>query len=182
MKKFTEWLQENDLDLDLDLDVDSDDLNNKIKSNQVQKEPIQSKISNGMIEINYQSPNVKGYLHAQKDENNPNIYRVIRVTVNPQGKGYGKNLYLSAIELATKNGLMLSPAKNSTSDSAMNVWRSLYLNNNIKKTNLTPSDWPDSPRNHNMMKKYPNLRYKDPETYPPKNDIEFWTFNSAYNK
>lgn len=186
-KSFKEWLNENELELDLDLDVEKP-LNQPNPIQQPQKrqiqpknEPaIQSKITGNTIEVSYPGPNVKGYLHAQQDNKNPNLYRVIRVTVAPQGQGYGKKLYMAAMQLTSKNGAMLAPASNSTSDSAINVWKSLYKDPNIQKTPLSPNDWPESPRNQQMMSKYPNLRFKDPNTYPPKNDIDFWAFNSGY--
>lgn len=132
------------------------------------------------IEVSYLEPEVRGYLHAKRDDKNPNIFRVIRVTVEPQGKGYGKKLYLAALKAAAKKGVLLAPAKNSTSDSAFNIWKSFYMSSNVEKIPLSASDWPDSPRNQNMMKKYPSLRYSDPFTYPPKSDVEFWAFNSGY--
>lgn len=141
---------------------------------------IKSNESSNSIELSYMDTVVKGYLHAQQDEQNPKLFRVIRVTVSPQGQGYGKGLYLEAIRLATKRGAMLAPAKNSTSDSAINVWRSLGADSSIEKIPLSPSDWSDSPRNQIMMKKYPELRFRDPSTYPPKSDTEFWAFNSGY--
>lgn len=195
-KSFKEWLNENELDLDIDLDVDrpmrqiqptSQPKQNPTSTIQQPKKvqnqnelTIQSKDNGNMIEVSYQGPDVKGYLHAQQDNNNPKLYRVIRVTVTPQGQGYGKKLYIAAMKLATKKGNMLAPASNSTSNSAINVWNSLYKDNNIQKIPLSPNDWPESPRNQRMMQKYPNLRFKDPNTYPPKNDSEFWAFNSAY--
>lgn len=198
-KSFKEWLNENELDLDLDLDLDLEPMQpiNQTKPNPIQQpqkvqslktqpqqqrnEPtIQSKDLGNTIEIKYTGPDVKGYLHAQQDNKNPKLYRVIRVTVTPQGQGYGKKLYIAAMQLLSKKGNMLAPASNSTSDSAINVWNSLYKDNNIQKIPLSPNDWPESPRNQRMTGKYPNLRFKDPNTYPPKNDTEFWALNSGY--
>lgn len=148
---------------------------------QPQNEPtIQSKDNGNMIEVSYNEPNVQGYLHAEQDTKNPKLYRVKRVTVTPQGQGYGKKLYIAAMKLATQKGAMLTSANNSTSDSAINVWKSLYKDPNIQKIPLSSNDWPESPRNQKMMQKYPSLRYKDPSTYPPQNDKEFWAFNSGY--
>jgi len=185
MKTFDEWLNENDLSLDLDLDIDKPTQPPMVKKpmqpQQLTNEPqIKSNETSNGIEVSYSAPNVKGYLHAQQDNKNPKIYRVIRVTVEPKGQGYGKKLYIAAIQNVTKKGAMLTPAPNSTSDSAINVWKSLYADNDFKKISLSPSDWPESPRNQNMMRKYPNLRFKDPSTYPPQTDSEFWAFNSGY--
>jgi GNAT superfamily N-acetyltransferase len=190
-------LKESELDLDLDLDLDVDkpmqspntqrptQINQPKQSStqpqRIQNEPpIQSKDTGNMIEVGYPGPNVKGYLHAQQDSKNPKLYRVIRVTVAPQGQGYGKKLYIAAMQIATKKGAMLTSASNSTSDSATHVWNSLYKDPKYKKIPLSPNDWPETPRNNKMMSKYPNLRFKDPNTYPPKNDIEFWSVNSGY--
>ena len=194
-KSFKEWLNENELDLDLDLDLDKpiqpikpiqqqkiQPQQNPIQPKpQPQNEPaIQSKDNGNTIEVRYPGPNVQGYLHAEQDTKNPKLYRVKRVTVTPQGQGYGKKLYLAAMKLATQKGNMLTSASNSTSDSATNVWNSLYKDPNIQKIPLNPNDWPESPVNNRLMKKYPNLRFKDPNTYPPKNDTEFWAINSGY--
>lgn len=141
---------------------------------------IKSYTTNDTIELSYSDPIVKGYLHAQKDIKNPQIYRVIRVTVNPTGQGYGKKLYIAAIKTVSQKGATLAPAANSTSDSAFNIWKSLYSSNDFQKIPLEAKDWPDSPRNHKMMKKYPNLRFNDVKSYPPKEDVEFWAFNSSY--
>lgn len=178
---FKLWLENDDLNLDLDFDLDTNQpKQNLIKPQPQNDPPIQSRESGNAIEVSYPGPNVKGYLHAQQDNKNPKIYRVIRVTVTPQGQGYGKKLYIAAMQLVSQKGNMLAPASNSTSDSAINVWKSLYKDANIRKIPLNPNDWPESPRNQQMMKKYPNLRFKDPNTYPPQNDNEFWAFNSGY--
>ena len=189
-KSFKEWLNENELDLDLDVEKPMQlkiQQPQKVQSPKPQSQQYQnnepnilSKDTGSMIEVSYAGPNIKGYLHAEQDGKNPKLYRVIRVTVTPQGQGYGKKLYIAAIQIASKKGAMLAPASNSTSDSAINVWKSLYKDPNVKKIPLNPNDWPESPRNQNMMKKYPNLRFRDPNTYPPQNDTEFWCFNSGY--
>lgn len=132
------------------------------------------------FELTYNVPGVQGSLYAKKDSENPSLYRVTRVWVKPEGKGHGKKLYLAALEAATKKGVMLAPAKNSTSDSAANVWRSLYGDSKISKTPLNPKDWPQTGRNNAMLSKYPNLRFSNPSTHPPKTDAEFWTFSSGY--
>jgi len=132
------------------------------------------------FELTYQGSDATGSLYAEKDSENPGIYRVTRVWAKPQGKGHGKKLYMAALELVTKSNGVLAPAKNSTSDSAANIWRSLYGTSGVEKVPLKPNDWPATPRNNLMMNKYPNLRFNDPSTYPPKTDSEFWTFNSGY--
>jgi len=138
-----------------------------------------SQTANG-FELTYQGSDATGSLHAEKDNENPSIYRVIRVWAKPQGKGYGKKLYMAALDFVTKSNGVLSPAKNSTSDSAANLWRSLYGDAGVEKFPLKPNDWAATPRNNMIIKNYPNLRYNDPNTYPPKTDSEFWTFNSSY--
>lgn len=132
------------------------------------------------FELSLRGPEAKGSIYAKKDAENPKIYRVTRVWAEPQGKGHGKKLYMAALEFATKRGGMLAPAKNSTSDSAANVWRSLYLSGGVEKIPLRANDWTQSGRNKEMEGRYPGIRYSDPNTYPPKNDAEFWTFNSGY--
>lgn len=132
------------------------------------------------VELSYRGSEAKGSIYAKKDSENPNIYRVTRVWAEPQGKGYGKKLYMAALEFVTKKGGMLAPAKNSTSDSAANVWRSLYLSREVEKVPLRANDWTQSVRSKEMEKKYSGVRYSDPATYPPNNDVEFWTFNSGY--
>lgn len=180
MKKFSEWIRESGLELDLNLDADVEPAPQQ-KTIKPQTDPtIRSNETNDAIEVSYGDPRAKGYLHAQKDAENPNIYRVIRVTVTPQGMGYGKKLYIAAMRLATRKGAMLAPAKNSTSDSAVNVWKSLHKDPNIEKTPLHPRDWPESPRNQRMLARYTGLRLSDPKTHPPRNDSEFWSFNSGY--
>lgn len=132
------------------------------------------------IEVSYSDPVVKGYIHAEKDPDNPNLYRVNRVTVSPQGKGYGKRLYQMAMELATKRGAMLAPAKKQTSDSASNVWRSLYRSPGVDKTALPAGDWGIGSRHERMLKGYPQLRFADPKTHPPREDADWWSLNSGY--
>jgi hypothetical protein len=132
------------------------------------------------FEFTYRTPGVQGSIYAKRDSDNPDIYRVNRVWVKPEGEGYGKKLYMAALGEVTKNGGLLAPAKNSTSDSASNVWRSLYASGEVLKTPLNYKDWPITGRNNRMMSKYPNLRFSDPNTHPPRKDSEFWTFNSGY--
>ena len=176
-----------DLNLD-DFDFDIKPVQNPAKQQQQQQktksqdnEPsIQSKDLGNTIEVRYLGTDVRGYLHAEKDNKNPKLYRVVRVAADPPRQGYGKKLYLAAIKLATQKGAMLTSANNSTSQSATHVWNSLYQNTNIQKVPLNPSDWPESPINNRLLKNYPNLRYRDPNTYPPKNDIQFWAINSGY--
>ena len=132
------------------------------------------------VEVSYNDPNVRGYLHAERDPENPQIYRVNRVTVTPEGMGYGKKLYMLALELVSKRGGILAPAKVQTSDKALNVWRSLYKSPNIEKTPLAAKDWGIGARHERMMKAYPNLRFSNPATYPPKQDAEWWAMNSGY--
>lgn len=180
MKKFKEWLNENELYLNLDEPIQPTQIQ-KPTIQQFQNEPvIQSKDLGNTIEVRYPGPNVKGYLHAEQDSKNPKLYRVVRVTVDPKGQGYGKKLYIAAIKLVTQKGVMLTPANNSTSESATHIWNSLYKDPKYQKILLSPNDWPESPMNNRLMKKYPNLRFKDPNTYPPKDDIEFWSINSGY--
>lgn len=191
MKSFYEMLlilEKEELDLDLDVDKQMQPISiqqskkaQSIKYQQFQNEPvIQSKDLGNIIEVKYTGPNAKGYLHAEQDSKNPKLYRVVRVTVDPIGQGYGKKLYIAAIKLATQKGAMLTSASNSTSESATHIWKSLYKDPKYQKTSLNPNDWPESPMNNRLMKKYSNLRFKDPNTYPPKNDIEFWSVNSGY--
>jgi len=144
-------------------------------------EEIKSQESSNGFELTYSNSGVQGSIYAEKDEENPNIYRVKRVWVKPEGMGHGKKLYLAALEAVGKKGGVLAPAKNSTSDSASNVWRSLYRNQDVIKTPLNANDWPETPRNKNLLSKYNKLRFSDPQTYPPKEDSEFWTFNSGYS-
>lgn len=132
------------------------------------------------IELTYDDPEAKGSIYALRDNENPNIYRVTRVWVKPEGMGHGKRLYLAAMEAVTKRGGMLAPAKNSTSDSASKVWRSLYSNPNVKKAPLAARDWPMTSASERAIKKYPGLRLADTNTHPPKTDSEFWTFHSGY--
>lgn len=132
------------------------------------------------FEFSYNLPGVQGSIYAKKDQENPDLYRVTRVWVKPEGKGYGKKLYLAALAAVTKKGAMLAPAKNSTSDSAANLWRSLHADPKVLKTPLGPKDWPETGRNNTLLSKYPKLRFSDPKTYPPKDDAEFWTFSSGY--
>ena len=132
------------------------------------------------IEVSYSDPSVRGYIHAERDPDNPSVYRVNRVTVNPQGKGYGKKLYQIALDLVTKRGGVLAPAKKQTSDSAMNVWRSLYGNSNVDKTAFATKDWGFGSRHEQMLRKYPGLRFADPKTHPPKEDADWWALNSGY--
>lgn len=134
-----------------------------------------------LIEVSYVDENVKGYIHAERDNENPKIYRVNRVSVRPAGQGYGKKLYLLALNIASKKGAMLAPAKLATSDSALNVWKSLYKSNNIKKTPLSPKDWGIGPRHEKVIKKYPGLKFRNISTYPPKEDLDFWILNSGYS-
>lgn len=178
MKTFGEWM--NELELDLDVEKPAEGSQRPPQSQQRREPNTTSRETGDAIEVTYEDPEAKGYIHAQKDGENPGIYRVVRVTATPQGKGYGKILYRKAMEMAAKRGAVLAPAKNSTSDSAINVWKSLYNDPTVKKSPLQPKDWPDSPRNHRMMAKYPDLRFRDPQTYPPKTDAEFWSFNSGY--
>jgi len=132
------------------------------------------------IEVSYSDPVVKGYIHAEKDPDNPKIYRVNRVTVSPQGKGHGKRLYKIAMELATKRGAMLAPAKKQTSDSAANVWRSFYRSPDVEKAALSTGDWGVGPRHERMLKGYPALRFSDSKTHPPREDADWWALNSGY--
>jgi hypothetical protein len=143
---------------------------------------IKTKINetDNLIEVSYVDQNIKGYIHAEKDNENPKIYRVNRVSVTPTGQGYGKKLYLIALNIATKKGAMLAPAKLATSDSALNIWKSLYKSSYIKKIPLSAKDWGTGPRHERVTKKYPNLRYRDISTYPPKEDLDFWILNSGY--
>jgi GNAT superfamily N-acetyltransferase len=134
------------------------------------------------IEVSYSDPNVKGYIHAEKDPENNEIYRVNRVDVTPKGQGYGKKLYEIALSLATKRGVMLAPAKKYTSDSALNIWRSLYKSNVVEKIPFPAKDWGIGPRNERMLNKYTNLRLSDSSTHPPKEDIDFWSMNSGYHQ
>lgn len=132
------------------------------------------------VELTYQGPGATGSIYAKRDPENTALYRVTRVWAKPEGQGHGKKLYMAAMEFVTAKGGMLAPAKNSTSDSASNVWRSLYASPETQKTPLHARDWPDTPRNKSMVAKYPGLRLADPGTYPPKTDAEFWAFNSGY--
>lgn len=141
---------------------------------------IGSRESSSGFEIYYTGGEAKGSLYAERDKSNPDLYRVTRVWAKPEGVGHGKKLYLSALEMASKRGGMLAPARNSTSDSASNVWRSLYRSPGVERVPLSARDWPETPRNSQMMKKYPDLRFSDKNTYPPSSDSEFWTFNSGY--
>lgn len=136
--------------------------------------------SAGGFELYYMGGQAKGSLHAERDPGNPSLYRVTRVWAKPEGMGHGKRLYMAALGMAAKKGGMLAPARNSTSDSASNVWRSLYKSVGVERVPLSAKDWPETPRNSQMMKKYPGLRFSDPNTYPPASDSEFWTFNSGY--
>jgi len=132
------------------------------------------------FELYYVGGQAKGSLYAEKDPGNPSLYRVTRVWAKPEGMGHGKRLYMAALSMAAERGGMLAPAKNSTSDSASNVWRSLYKSAGVERVPLSARDWPETPRNSRMMMKYPGLRLSDPKTYPPAEDAEFWTFNSGY--
>lgn len=132
------------------------------------------------VEVSYSDPEVKGYIHAERDPDNPKIYRVNRVDVTPKGKGYGKRLYKIAMDIVTDRGGVLAPAKKYTSDSAMNVWRSLYRSGDVDKSSLSSGDWGVGPRHDKMMKAYPGLRFSDVKTHPPSGDSEFWTANSGY--
>lgn len=132
------------------------------------------------VEVSYDDPNVRGYIHAERDPENPQIYRVNRVTVSPEGMGHGKRLYELALALVTKRGGMLAPAKVQTSDKATNVWRSLYGSQGVEKIPLSPKDWGMGSRHNRMMGKYPDLKYSDPSTHPPKGDAEWWMMNSGY--
>jgi hypothetical protein len=132
------------------------------------------------FELYYTGGEAKGSLHAERDRSNPDLYRVTRVWAKPEGMGHGKKLYMSALGMASKRGGMLAPARNSTSDSASNVWRSLYGSAGVERVPLSARDWPETPRNSRMMGGYPGLRFSDPSTYPPGTDTEFWTFNSGY--
>lgn len=132
------------------------------------------------FELYYTGGEAKGSLYAERDRSNPDLYRVTRVWAKPEGMGHGKRLYMSALEMASKRGGMLAPARNSTSDSASNVWRSLYRTPGVERVPLAAKDWPETPMNSQRMKKYPGLRFSDPNTYPPSSDTEFWTFNSGY--
>lgn len=133
------------------------------------------------IELAYHGEDVKGSIYAKRDDKNPNLYRVTRVWAKPEGMGHGKRLYMAAMEAVTRRGGMLAPAKNSTSDSAANVWKSLYASPQVEKTQLRPDDWTESGRMRQIVARYPNMRYLDPNTYPPRTDAEFWTFNSGYS-
>lgn len=141
---------------------------------------IGSRESAGGFELYYTGGQAKGSLHAERDPDNPGLYRVTRVWAKPEGMGHGKRLYMAALDAASKRGGMLAPARNSTSDSASNVWRSLYRTPGVGRVPLQAKDWPQTPRNSDRMKKYPGLRFSDPGTYPPESDAEFWTFNSGY--
>ena len=132
------------------------------------------------LELAYHGEEAKGSIYAKRDEENPNLYRVTRVLVKPEGMGYGKRLYMAAMEAVSKKGGMLAPAKNSTSDPAANVWKSLYTSSQAEKTQLKPGDWSGSGRMRQIMARYPNIRYSDPNTYPPRTDADFWAFNSGY--
>lgn len=132
------------------------------------------------FELYYAGGGAKGSLYAERDPGNPSLYRVTRVWAKPEGMGHGKRLYMAALSMAAERGGMLAPAKNSTSDSASNVWRSLYKSAGVERVPLSARDWPETPRNSRMMMKYPGLRLSDPKTYPPAEDAEFWTFNSGY--
>jgi hypothetical protein len=136
--------------------------------------------SPSVVEVSYDDPNVMGYIHAEIDPDNPQIYRVNRVKVSPEGMGHGKRLYQIALELATKRGAMLAPAKVQTSDKAIRVWNSLYRSSDTEKTPLSSKDWGMGGRHNRMMGKYPGLRYSDPSTHPPKDDSEWWSVNSGY--
>lgn len=132
------------------------------------------------FELYYTGGEAKGSLYAERDRSNPDLYRVTRVWAKPEGMGHGKKLYMAALGMASKRGGMLAPARNSTSDSASNVWRSLYKSAGVERVPLGSKDWPETPRNNLMLKKYPDLRLSDPKTHPPASDTEFWTFNSGY--
>lgn len=132
------------------------------------------------FELYYTGGEAKGSLYAERDRSNSDLYRVTRVWAKPEGMGHGKKLYMAALGMASKRGGMLAPARNSTSDSASNVWRSLYRSAGVERVPLGSKDWPETPRNNSMLKKYAGLRLSDPKTHPPASDAEFWTFNSGY--
>ena len=132
------------------------------------------------IELSYRGAEPSGSIYAKRDVRNPNLYRVTRVWVKPEGRGYGKRLYLAILDLVSKRGGLLCSAGNSTSDSAAKIWISLYLSNNVEKVPLNYRDWPESGRNRFLLGRYPDLRYSDLGSYPPSSDVEFWAFNSGY--
>lgn len=144
--------------------------------------PITTRISDKSIELSYNDPKVKGYLHAEVDPDNEKLFRVERVSVEPKGQGFGKKLYQKAMEVASQRNISLAPSKRSTSDSAFNVWQSMFGSENIETMPLDTKDWSTSTRSEKMQSKYPDLRYRNKSTHPPKEDTEFWSLNSAYRQ
>jgi hypothetical protein len=126
------------------------------------------------VEVSYKDLNVKGYIHAERDPENPQICRVNRVTVKPEGMGIWQEAVRARPRTGSPKGRTkaLPCAQIQTSDKALTVWPPLYRRRREcqKKYSLAVERLGLGAVNERMTNAYRNLKAgSNPENTPAEN-------------